>query len=167
MPKPSHNPVDVVNTPNTPQDITKSRKPKGIPLADILELQSRNPDMTQDEMATILGCDRTNISKRLAGQEQVTKSLDRYSKYEGRVIAKIRQNVATALQDFTPEDLKKYSPRDLSVTFGVLYDKGRLEAGKSTANVSLADAGLKMVDSLQALSKELEALSDIEVPEED
>lgn len=134
---------------------------KNIPLEDILEMQSRNPDLTPQEMADIFGCSRENIGRRLRKAGVRTKSLDRFRKYEGKVIASIRQNMAAELASRTPEELKDVSVRDLSVTFGVLYDKGRLEEGKSTSNISIAEAAGKLADSIGQLENELAGLEDV------
>ena len=42
------------------------------------------------------------------------------------------------LEAITPDKLEAASAKDLSISFGVMYDKSRLEEGKSTANVSYA-----------------------------
>ena len=133
-------------------------RPKGIKIEDILELQERNPNMTHKEMGALLGCDRSNVSQRLSEYKPVVESLDRYRKHEGKVLATIRKRVSDSLQDLTPEDLKASSLRDRVVAYGILYDKGRLEEGKSTSNVSLAEAALSLSEGLAGLEKELSSL---------
>jgi hypothetical protein len=140
--------------------IPQSSAHKNIPLEDILEMQSNNPNLTHKEMAKLLGCSRKNITQRLAACGATTKSLERYQAYEGKVIANIRKKMADSLATRTPDELKDVSVRDLAVTFGVLYDKGRLEEGKSTSNVSIADAAGRLADSIGGLQDELKALED-------
>lgn len=131
---------------------------KGIKIEDILELQERNPDLTLEEMGNILGCSAQNVHTRLNDYKPVVQKLERFRKHEGKVLATIRKKVTDTLQSFEEDDLKKVNPRDLTVMYGVLYDKGRLEEGKSTSNISLADAALRLSESLEGIDEELKKM---------
>ena len=43
---------------------------------------------------------------------------------------------ARVLESLTDAKLKKASARDTAIVFGTIYDKNRLEQGKSTANIN-------------------------------
>lgn len=56
-----------------------------------------------------------------------------YAENKAAMLDSLENSVLAAL---TPGKLKKASGRDLAIIFGTLYDKNRLEQGKSTANIN-------------------------------
>lgn len=136
----------------------------GIPIEVILAM--REEGMGVKEIARELGVSHQNISKRLKKVQKDVKRFDRWKKYKADVLAWKQKEI---LDNLTEEDIKKASVREKAVLFGVLYDKERLERGKSTQNISIAhfDAELaKLEEEERRLKKEL-GIVDVEVTPED
>lgn len=111
---------------------------KDITLDDIISLKIQNPNLTAAQGARILGCSRANIYDHLkkAGLtwSGVACRIESFKTQRADLLA-FKQ--AICLENLTSEKAQKSSNRDLAVTFGILYEKERLDRGESTANVSV------------------------------
>lgn len=89
------------------------------------------------QIARQAGCSRQNISRRRKG---LWVDLDRaetnaYRANEALLLDDTKRIVLSELR--APKRLEKASARDLAIIYGVLFDKGQLAKGQSTANLSL------------------------------
>ncbi len=114
-------------------------KPKGdIPLNAIVELKLRNPEMTLKEAGKVLGCTGSNIATRLTAAglrwSELSAEVDRFRSVRADLLASVQRRV---LSELTGEKLKKANAQQLVTVFGILYDKERLERGKSINDQAL------------------------------
>ena len=144
---------------NTAEDLTtspraKSSRPKMIPIERMLQLKDKN--LTDEEIATILGCNRSNVSRRLAEHAPRLQRIDNYKKYRADVLTDLQIKV---LDNVTDAKLKESSATQLITGMAILYDKERLERGQSTSNMSVAGLVESHSVNLEALSGQIAKLS--------
>ncbi len=108
------------------------RAPKYIPIEDILELYDKPLKMT--EVGRILGLSKQAISQRIQRARPKVDRLRRFKKHRGDVFAQKQVELLDAL---TLDDIKGMGGRDKVVSFGILYDKERLERGQSSVNLGV------------------------------
>jgi len=130
---------------------TDKYKHKNIPIESILEYKARGLDSV--EIAKLLGCDKSNIIKRLQHHNDKIASLPDYKKHKADVLALKQREI---LNNITPDKLNDASGLQLTTMFGILYDKERLERGQSTENVLVHELSNKISD-LDAQEAELRA----------
>ena len=115
---------------------TKPRKggvPDKIDLQKAIELRLKG--VTYQDIADLFRCSKAAVIQRLKPYVATTDiDTELYIKNRAGILANKQVSV---LAELTPEKLEKSSAKDLAVTFGVLYDKERLERGQSTSNQSM------------------------------
>lgn len=114
------------------------KKREVIPIERLYELRKKN--LSTAEIAKIVGCSSANVARRLRA---IAATAD-FSANRADVLAFQQKRM---LDNITDEKLKKAPVDRLVWSFGALYDKERLEAGKSSINVSYADL-LRLRESL-------------------
>jgi len=133
----------------TPSLIPNIRANKNIPIEAIIELRQKN--LTVNQIAKILGCDHSNIVRRLQSISNEIDLTHSYKKNRADILAFHQRRI---IQSITPADLKKAGLRDKIISAGVLYDKERLETGQSTQNIFYAD----MIKAKSQVDKEIQEL---------
>ena len=100
-------------------------------LSRAIQLRTEN-NLTYQEIADLLGVSKQCVFQGLK-RVGITGERDTKSFIERRadILAATQQRV---LEHITDERLKKASVSELNMLFGTLYDKERLERGKSTQN---------------------------------
>jgi hypothetical protein len=101
----------------------------------ILELTLQNVPVR--DIAKSADCSTTTVQKVRKQFAMVLNELndvEDYRKMRGSILD--ASQMALLKSALTREKLDKASLRDLMVSFGILYDKGRLERGQSTQNVN-------------------------------
>ena len=144
---------------NTAEDITHPTPnsqyiTKGIPIEDILEL--KNKDLNNKQIAELLGCDRSNVSKRLKEYTPTLKKIGGYKKHRADIYAHMQSELLSAV---TPDKIKDCSVPQLVTGMAILYDKERLERGQSTQNMSVASLIETHSTNLEAISGQIARLS--------
>ena len=121
---------------NDPQAITtSSTHPKFIPISaiiDLLEVKGLN----QTQAAKVLGCDRSNISKRLKALDYTPGYLKTFKDNRADVLAAFQAEIA---KHITPDKLQKSSAYQLAGMMSLFHNQERLERGQSTENIAYAD----------------------------
>jgi hypothetical protein len=116
--------------------VTKERvggPPEKIDLGKALELRLKG--VSFGDIAEHFNCSKTAVIQRLKPYASTTGiDTEVYIKNRARIIA---NRGAAVLSHLTEEKLKGASAKDLAMTFGILYDKERLETGQSTSNQSV------------------------------
>jgi predicted transcriptional regulator len=135
-------------TDETPQHI------KGIGIETMLELRDKN--LNHGQIATLLGCDRSNVSRRLAKYKPTLEKIDRYKKNRADIYAHMQTEL---LAGVTSDKIKDSSATQLITGAAILYDKERLERGQSTANMSVASLIDTHSANLDAISGQIAKLS--------
>lgn len=112
-----------------------------ITVEEIIELKLRNPEMSLSEAAKILGCSHSNIvqhltraGKRWSELTGITDELERFKSKRADLLAQVQKNI---LSNISEEEIKKASLKDKTWVFGVLYDKERIERGKTLNDKAL------------------------------
>lgn len=124
-----------------------SRAPKGIPIESILELRDKN--LTQEQIAKILGCTKQTVNQRLKAYNPIFNQIESFKKHRGDALSYTQARILNSL---TPADIKNASLLQRTTAFGILYDKERLERGQSTENLSIRSM-------TQSLSKDIDEIS--------
>lgn len=135
------------NSPQSPQTGAK-----GIPIADIIEFKKKG--LTHQQIANLLGCDKSNVTKRLGTIKEELESLDNFTKHKSATMEFIQQRL---LDSITPEKIKEATLQQTATSFGIIYDKQRLQDGKSTENLDFGNYGA-LVNELQEVNRQIEEL---------
>ena len=114
---------------------TSKYKPKNIPI-DLILYYIETKGLNQTETAQLLGCDSSNISRRLQEIDYIPGHLKSFKEGRADILAFHQSEI---LKQLTTEKLKKAQARDLTTMFGIFYDKERLERGESTENIAYHD----------------------------
>lgn len=127
----------------TSTDITPYA-PKGIPLESIIDLY--NKGLNNTEIAKIIGCDRSNISRRIQAVRDELDSLPKFKHHRADILALHQSRL---LNSITPNDINKSSPYQRVGMMALLYDKERLERGQLTEITGYMDLS-KALSQVQA-----------------
>lgn len=127
---------------------------KVIPIETVIALRKRNLSMAQ--IASVLGCSKQNIQYRLREIASEIETVDDFKKHKADILAIHQRRILNAV---TPANLSKASLKDKGIAFGIMFDKERLERGKSTSNILYGD----IVRIRQEKLKELENLDNAEI----
>ena len=132
---------------DTSTDVTSvtNYAPKNIPIESMLEYRKKG--LTHADIAAIIGCDRSNVSRRLQPYKDDLDTLDLYKHHRADIIAIKGKQI---LNNITPDKIQKASAYQLTGMYSILFDKERLEREQSTANVSVRMA------TIAALQREIE-----------
>ena len=122
---------DELTSLTIPNNTTSQYKPKNIPIESILELAEKG--LSHAQIAKMLDCDRSNISRRLSDHQIAIQGLKYHKKNRADIIALKGKKI---LENITDDKIKKMSGDRLVWSYGVLYDKERTELDKSNFNVA-------------------------------
>jgi len=120
-----------------------------ISISRVIEL--RNKKLTYEEIGRILGCTKQNIHQRL---QPFRSSIDNLQTIKDNRADTLTVISDTILNSLTADDIKKATIGTKVTTYGILYDKERLERGQTTANVGYAD----YTRDMRELDKEIDVL---------
>jgi len=121
-------------------------------------LEYRMQGKTYQNIADIYGKTKQAIHQQIKGiYDLIDKnSLDAYKANKTNLLNGIES--ALLEQTVNPIKLKAMSVRDAAVSFGIIYDKGRLEQGLSTENIAVKDASAELIEKQAQAAKHLEEL---------
>ena len=117
--------------------LTKSDKDKIIEIA-------RNTELTHEQIAKLNNVERSTVTKVLQKYGIEKKELDEYKTNRADILAGIQHRIAKCITD---EEIKNAPLNIKAMTFGVMYDKERLELGKSTTITDDVDNILQRIES--------------------
>lgn len=119
---------------------TPSKAPKRTPVKKVLNQLALGA--TQTQVAKSVNVSKQAVSQMLQRYGIESKFLESFKENRADILAGMQDTVLASL---TEVDLNKASLRDRVISFGVLYDKERLERGQSTSNVAviLASAAIE------------------------
>ena len=141
-PKPKTQEIDQLPT-------KKKSGPKNIPIEAMIDL--RRKGLSLNQIGELLGCDGSNVGRRLKTLDDSIDLTDRYIKHRPWILAyeqnRIRQSITSA-------DIEKAGLRDKMVSIGILHDHELKAAGLPTQIILYADA----VKLKQQLADERKAL---------
>lgn len=110
----------------------RSNEHKNIPLELLLVLRKKK--IPVNAIARICKCSPSNIRKRLQGKLQDIRMVDQYKENRADILAYQQRRVLTSITD---KDLEEADLKDKSISYGILYDKERLETGKGIGGGNL------------------------------
>ncbi len=135
------------NTPHTPAT-------RYTPIEEIIELIGKK-GLSYEKAGKVLGISAPSVWERCKRHGIIPKGLNRY---RGAKLDLIDSKASLLLYALTWDKIKKLSPYQLVGMYGILYDKARLEADKSTQNINLQGVLGKLESKLQNLEEEKERL---------
>jgi hypothetical protein len=103
---------------------------------EIVRLAKINPNLSQEQIGQIVDCDQAYVCRVLKRYGVTQDKTDEFKQLRADVLTGVQSKIIESIAD---DDLSKVSLRDKVVSFGILYDKERLERGLSTQNVELAE----------------------------
>ena len=98
----------------------------------ILSLKASNPKLTERQIAALTDSSKTNVHVTLQRYGLSQENIDNYVANRAKILQGLQDKILSTID---PDDLKKTPAAQRTMMFGILYDKERLETGKSTQNV--------------------------------
>jgi hypothetical protein len=126
--------IDKDNLPAAP-----IQRQKNIPIETLIDL-AETKKLSHSQISKIIGCSAPNVTQRL--QRAGITTLGNYKSNRADVIALVGKQILSSISD---EDIKKASLNQKVVSYGILYDKERLERDLSTANTVSVVADIEAV----------------------
>ena len=120
-----------------------------IPIEDIIEY--RNNGLSYQDIADLVGCSKPNVSERLQQCGYDPNRLKNYTKTRAEMFAHLQSELLNSL---TPEAINDMYPHHRVLCSAILYDKERLERGKSTSNINVVEVQ-GTIQELQSRAAEL------------
>ncbi|MDD4874059.1 MAG: hypothetical protein PHE15_03695 [Dehalococcoidales bacterium] len=118
------------STTKSPQNL----RPRSARANKIIELKETNPALTVREIATLTNCDHSNVVRVLQRYGIVAQEVNEFKDHRAEVLAGLQHRL---IQSITSEDIKKAPLGSRILAAAQLYDKERLETGKSTGNLAM------------------------------
>jgi len=136
------------NKPIIPDEIISpdcdiDRSHKNIPIETIIEY--RNRGLSYTEIAKLTGCSRQNVQQRLETVEYSKEDIENFKKHRGDVFAFLQSKLINSIDS---DAIKGMQPYQRIIGASILYDKERLEQGKSTGNINILEV-TATIDDLQ------------------
>ena len=120
-----------------------------IPIEDIIEY--RNKGLSYQDIADLVGCSKPNVIERLQTCGYDPKRLKNFTKNRADMLAHLQSELLNSL---TPEAINDIPAHHRMLAMGILYDKERLERGKSSQNISIVE----ITGSIQELQDQADKL---------
>ena len=115
-----------------------------------IKLKKQHPDLSYEKIGKMVGRDKSNIARALQRYGIESEKVEQYKDFRADYLAGVQDKMLEAV---SKKDMEKVSVRDLSVSYGILFDKERLQRGLSTQNTSLASM-VEVVDKRQRKENE-------------
>ena len=107
---------------------------------------------TLADIGKVFNCSKSAVKQLLDKYLPDGVDVESVKKYRAEILTAKSSQLLTSL---TPDKIKEMTGQSLATSFGILYDKERLERNLSTDNVSVAHLDSDLV-ALQAKKKQLE-----------
>lgn len=118
-----------------------------ISLEEMVDLKAKGLSLAQ--IGKMAGISKQAVSQRLKASGLDPEEIGQFKKDKSLILHGKQKML---LDSLTPEEIKKMGGRDKVVSFGIIYDKTRLQDDKSTVN--LADRFTQVNISLTALKSD-------------
>ncbi len=144
MNQPAHE-IDMDNLPGPSNNKSKRGVSKHIPIEILIELHNKNN--TEAEIGKIVNCSAGNVGNRL--RKAGIKGLKLHINNRADILA---LNSKRILDEIGVKSLKKIPLRELTTSYGILYDKEALQRGEATSIVRYDPSALReRYDQLRAM----------------
>jgi|GEM_PF-3382772 len=111
--------------------VPRGRKRDGITLEEVVPLREKG--LSYAQIGKLLGVSKQAVHQLFEKSDFDAGTVERFRKSRGSILAEKQRKLLNSIDD---SEIKKMAPRDRILGFGILYDKERLETGRSTENVS-------------------------------
>lgn len=115
--------MSITNIPN--------KAPKNIPIESIIEYAEKK--LTHQEIADLLKCDRSNITKRLLVSGYTPNRIVHFNSNKDKLLQFLQSELVNSI---TPSEIQKIPPYHRIVAFGILEDKLK-QMSASTTNINV------------------------------
>lgn len=115
-----------------PDGIDRTKRNKGIPIETIIEYRKRG--LSINEIAKLCGCSKQNVHERLETVGYDDKDMENFRRHRAEVFSFIQSKLLNSLD---LETIKDMNPYQRIISASILFDKERLETGKSTENIDV------------------------------
>jgi hypothetical protein len=137
-------PKKVIKKSKTNQKKPKATR-KATPIqAKILKIKEQHPDLSTHKIAGLVPCHHTSVIKCLTKYGIDSVGLESYKQHRGDILAGVGERI---IKSVTDEDIKKMPVGQRFMSYGILYDKERLERGQAT---SITDDMSSMIDRIES-----------------
>ena len=136
---------------DTPDILAPRNRAKNIPIETIIDLRKKN--LSIDQIAKIVGCNKSNIWARLEQVGYTPQTLDQFTTNRADIFAFVQSKLLNSLD---ADAIQKMQPYQRVIALSVLYDKERLERGKSTEIIDITHT-ISSINELSEREKILEA----------
>ncbi len=127
---------------------TPSHRNKGIPIESIIKYADQG--LTHSEIARMLGCDKSNITKRLQAIGYEGDSLKDFKAARADIFALGQHKI---IKGITDSDIKSASLLQKATSVGILFDKEQQIRGKvGNATADSISALVELVDKVTKLA---------------
>ena len=169
QPKQTNRYMADTSTLETDQEPVHQNAPDSSDLHDIEPYHNRIDIAKLREYITVKGLSERQAAKIMDTTKETVRyhiikhgiprkyELDDYKSNKADILAGKQQKL---ISNITPDRIEKANLRDIVWTFGVLYDKERLERGQSTGNIALSIDDMSATDQA-ALRKLADMVPDI------
>jgi len=114
--------------------VTKTTPRRGSKAPTIIDIATKHPDLGPTEIAKMADCSHVNVITTLQRYGINQNAVEGYKNHRAEILAGMQEKI---LNTITEQDIKGV-PLNLRVlSYGILYDKERLERGQSTDNQSV------------------------------
>ena len=111
---------------------------KNIPIEILMDYAAQG--LSQPKIAKLVGCSVVNVYNRFKAVNYDPPALKSFKRNRADILSHKQQQILDAL---SVDEIKKMQPRDKVVSFGILFDKERLERGQSTSNHAVLYLGAR------------------------
>jgi len=143
----------MTDLPDLPKKAGRPVGKEEIPLETMLAMAQEG--LKPIEIAERLGVARQTVSIRLRNFAKRITRLEEFKLHKADVMAEIQMEI---LHSINASDIKKAPLQIKAMTYGIFYDKERLERGQSTSNVSIKSVVDDLEKRKQALLSQKQAL---------
>lgn len=119
--------------------------------------QDNGKPLTHEQMADALGVTRgavTKALKKIPPSILATRNVETFRNARADIFAEAQRLALIYLMD--PLKLKSASPQQLMTVIGILYDKERLEQGKATEHIAVAQVNKLDPESIKAIKEAIQ-----------
>jgi predicted DNA-binding protein YlxM (UPF0122 family) len=113
-----------------------------------LKLRLEN-NLTYQEIADIQGVTKQAIQSALSKLIPQKDSIEPFKKHRSDIFANTQMKMLNAYHNLTDDEQKELVKRRGLVDMGIIYDKERIESGKSTDNIALVLDSVQQIRAMQ------------------